>query len=388
MTEVLITGVGTASSLGVGVESFWRALCAAPDIRPQRHGDPGARVKVPLGYPADTGPEPVGGEPHGRASRLALLASHEAVNDAGLTAQQAIHGAVLIGTATGNAERFERPLDPRSPYASAYTVSSAVASALGACRGAASISNACSASGYALGLAADMIRSGEAEVVVAGGAEAYSRVSLACFNRMGAIDPVACRPFHRDRAGTVFGEGAAVFVLESDEHAHRRGATHHYATLAGSGWSCDAYHVTAPEPSGEQIARAMTDALEDAGTSAESIGCVVPHGTGTTLNDVLESDVLAAVFGERSAHVPVYSLKALIGHTAGAAGALGALAATLILDRGRIPPNVAMGDAQDPHCRIDLPQGAPIPLTGRHVMVNAFAFGGNNVSLVLEGRAL
>lgn len=381
MTQVLITGAGAVSGLGAGVEAMWRALCAAPVSPPQKAPDPGARMPLPLIHlaPAEEGPE-------GRTSRLALMAAREAVADAGLDDACRARSAVVIGTGGGNADLWERPLDPGRTDAPAFTVASVVAADLGAGGGATCVSNACSAGGFGLGIAVDMIRSGEADVVVAGGAEAYSRVALGCFNRMRAVDPYACRPFHRDRVGTVFGEGAAVLVLESAEHARRRGVRRHYATLAGCGWSCDAHHLTAPDPEGVQIRRAMTEALADAGAPADSVGCVVPHGTGTRLNDVVESEALGAVFGERLARLPLYSLKALIGHTAGAAGALGAVTAALVLDRRTVPPNLPLGADQDPKCPVSLPQNGPAPLTGRHVLVNAFAFGGNNVSLVLEGR--
>ncbi|OMI33882.1 beta-ketoacyl synthase N-terminal-like domain-containing protein, partial [Streptomyces sparsogenes] len=266
-------------------------------------------------------------------------------------------------------------------------------------------SNACAASGYALSLAADLIRSGEADVVVAGGSEAYSRVGLACFNRLGAIDPERCRPFAADRRGTVFGEGAAVLVLESAEHARRRGVKTVYARLAGTGWSCDAHHATAPEPGGAQIERAMREALREAGAlpdpgtagaatgpgavpggaEAGRLGFVVPHGTGTELNDVVEVRTLAAVLGAAAPLTPLYSLKALLGHTGGAAGAFAALAAALVLHHGTLPPNVPVG-ALDPECEAPLPT-APTPVTAPYGLVNAYAFGGNNVSLVLQGAA-
>ncbi|ANP53440.1 3-oxoacyl-(acyl-carrier-protein) synthase [Streptomyces griseochromogenes] len=381
MTQVLITGAGAVCCLGTGVPAIWQALRAAPAGRPQRAPDPGARMHLPLIHlaPIEPGPE-------GRATRFALAAVREAVADAGLTAEQLASASVVVGTGGGDADRWERPLNPRRPYAPAFTVASTVAHAIGAHGAATSVSNACAAGGFSLGMAADLIRAGEAELVIAGGAEAYSRVALGCFNRLGAVDPDACRPFHRDRAGTVFGEGAAVLVLESADHARRRGAGRRYATLAGSGWSCDAHHLTAPAPDGTQIQRAMTEALDEAGVPASSVGCVVPHGTGTPQGDLVESQALGAVFGDRLARLPVYSLKALIGHTAGAAGALGALAAALILDHRTVPPNPALGVDQDPACAVHLAQGADVPLTGRHVMVNAFAFGGNNVSLVLAGR--
>ncbi|GHC40240.1 beta-ketoacyl-[acyl-carrier-protein] synthase family protein [Streptomyces cinnamoneus] len=381
MTQVLITGAGAVSCLGAGVEAMWQALCAAPGSRPLRAADPGARMPLPLVYRA-----PVGTGPGGRASRLAVMAAREAVGDAGLDDTDHARSAVVIGTGGGNADHWERPLDPGRTDTTPFPVASAVAAALGAGGGATCVSNACSAGGFALAIAVDMIRSGEADVVLAGGAEAYSRVGLGCFNRMRAVDPHACRPFHRDRAGTILGEGAAVLVLESAGHARRRGAARHYATLAGSGWSCDAHHLTAPGPDGAQIRRAMTAALTDAGAPADAVGCVVPHGTGTRLNDVVESEALGAVFGERLARLPLYSLKALTGHTAGAAGALGVLTAALILDRRTVPPNVPLGAEQDAQCPVSLPQEVPVPLVGRHAMANAFAFGGNNVSLVLEGR--
>jgi 3-oxoacyl-(acyl-carrier-protein) synthase len=200
---------------------------------------------------------------------------------------------------------------------------------------------------------------------------------------MGALDPQRCRPFARDRLGTVFGEGAAALVLESAEHASARGVSTVYARVAGAGWSCDAYHPTAPEPAGTQIARAMADALTDAGASVDQVGCVVPHGTGTELNDRIESDAITGVLGMRTPEIPLYSLKALIGHTGGAAGAMAAVAATLILHRGTVPGNVTMAE-QDPGCAVWLPQAAT-PLAGRYAMINAYAFGGNNISLVLDG---
>jgi 3-oxoacyl-(acyl-carrier-protein) synthase len=258
-----------------------------------------------------------------------------------------------------------------------------VGAAIGAGGPTTSISNACAASGFALSVATDLIESGEADVVVAGGAESYSRVALGCFNRLGAIDPERCRPFDRDRAGTVFGEGAAMLVLEAEEHAGERSAPRTYARVAGAGWSCDAYHMTAPDPDGEQIVRAMRAALAAAGGDADAIGCVIPHGTGTTLNDVVEARALREVLGQRCDELPLYSLKGVIGHTGGAAGAFAALASALILARGEVPANVALR-ARDPECDVLLAE-QPVALDGSVVLLNAYAFGGNNVSLALEG---
>nr|WP_260859812.1 hypothetical protein [Streptomyces cupreus] len=175
-----------------------------------------------------------------------------------------------------------------------------------------------------------------------------------------------------------------MLVLESALHAERRGALPPTAWLLGDGWSCDAHHPTAPEPQGQQIRRAMRAAIEGSGSDADAIGCVIPHGTGTALNDVVESRALHAVIGPRCARLPLYSLKALVGHTGGAAGALAAVTGALIARRRAVPPNAPL-DEPDPDCPVWLPDGGPTPLTGRHVLVNAYAFGGNNVSFVLAG---
>ncbi|OPF82742.1 3-oxoacyl-ACP synthase [Streptomyces antioxidans] len=414
MDDVLVTGLGALSPLGAGVDAFWRGMHKA-DTAPARVPDPLAHMDRPLMYlvpEADVpdGPEEQDGLPLGRGSRFALAAAREAVADAGLTAPlepsalpeaYAAGGgldprrvAVALSTGMGDTDLHEGWWTGGEPPASgrwapAFPLASVVGGWFGAQGVNTCVSNACAASGYALSVGADLIRSGEADVVIAGGAEAYSRVALACFNRLGAIDPERCRPFAADRQGTVFGEGAAVLVLESAAHARARGARTVYGRLAGAGWSCDAHHATAPEPSGEQIERAMRGALREAGAGPESgsgsgpgeLGFVIPHGTGTELNDVVESRVL----GGLTPRTPLYSVKALIGHTGGAAGAFAALAASLVLHHGTLPPNVPVGEL-DPECAVPLPSGST-PLTGAYGLVNAYAFGGNNVSLVFGEAA-
>ncbi|MFD8281376.1 beta-ketoacyl-[acyl-carrier-protein] synthase family protein [Streptomyces solisilvae] len=429
MDDVLVTGLGALSPLGAGVDAFWRGMHAA-DTGPTRVPDPLAHMDHPLMYlvpEADLpdGPPERDGLPLGRGSQFALAAVREAVADAGLVAPPgpdtgsdtgpgagpdagpgALGGgvdprrvAVALSTGMGDTDLHEGWWTGGAPesgrWAPAFPLASVVGGWLGAQGVNTCVSNACAASGYALSVGADLIRSGEADVVIAGGAEAYSRVALACFNRLGAIDPERCRPFAVERRGTVFGEGAAVLVLESATHARARGARTVYGRLAGAGWSCDAYHATAPEPSGEQIERAMREALREAGTGAEvgtgtgsgaesgsgGLGFVIPHGTGTELNDVVESRVLGAL----TPRTPLYSVKALIGHTGGAAGAFAALAASLVLHHKTLPPNVPVGE-RDPECGVPLPSGSA-PMTGAYGLVNAYAFGGNNISLVFGEAA-
>ncbi|MEU8876816.1 beta-ketoacyl synthase N-terminal-like domain-containing protein [Streptomyces javensis] len=409
MDDVLVTGLGALSPLGAGADAFWRGMHKA-DTAPSRVPDPLAHMDHPLMYlvpEADIpdGPEEQDGLPLGRGSRFALAAAREAVADAGLAVLEGPETtgggldprrvAVALSTGMGDTDLHEGWWTGGAPASGRWAPPFPSASVVGGWFGAQGVntcvSNACAASGYALSVGADLIRSGEADVVIAGGAEAYSRTALACFNRLGAIDPERCRPFAAERQGTVFGEGAAVLVLESATHARARGARTVYGRLAGAGWSCDAYHATAPEPSGEQIERAMREALREAGagTGTESgaepgsggLGFVIPHGTGTELNDVVESRVLDAL----TPRTPLYSVKALIGHTGGAAGAFAALAASLVLRHRTLPPNVPVGE-RDPECAVPLPSGSA-PMTGAYGLVNAYAFGGNNISLVFGEAA-
>lgn len=392
MHEVLITGLGAISHLGCGADAFWHGLQRA-ESSPNKVTDPHAHMSIPLMYSV---PEPPvvevpldGGEsrvPLGLASRYAIEGARQALADAGIGEVPADRTAVVIGTGMGDSGLHEEWRTEGRPEGGQWAPVFSVASALGAWLGAegpvTSISNACAASGFGLSAAADLIRTGVADVVVAGGAEAYSRVALACFNRLGAVDPERCRPFDAQRGGTVFGEGAGIMILESAEHARARNAPRVYAELAGEGWSCDAHHATAPEPAGTQIVRAMRAALEQAGATADEVGCVVPHGTGTELNDVVESRALHAVLGDRAGNTPLYSLKALVGHTGGAAAALGTVAAALVLHHRSVPPNRPVAELE-PACEVWLPE-ATTPLEGRFALVNAYAFGGNNVSLVLK----
>jgi 3-oxoacyl-[acyl-carrier-protein] synthase II len=270
---------------------------------------------------------------------------------------------------------------PPAQWVPSFAQAGVVAEAVGA-GAATSLSNACAGGAYAIAMGADLIRSGDADVVVAGASETCCRVSVASFNRLGAVDPRGgCRPFDRRRAGTALAEGAAAVVLEREETARARGATP-LARLLGSGWSCDAHHATAPEPAGEQVARALAQALDDGGRGPEDVCLVVPHATGTELSDPAECRALHRVFGGKAADIPLYSLKALLGHTGAASGVLGLVAAVLMLRRAELPANLPIED-QDPDCDVRVPAEA-VPLTGSVGMVNAFAFGGLNVSLLVE----
>jgi len=404
MERVLVTGMGAVSCLGAGLDALWRGLGTARS-EPVKIGDPHVNCAVPIMYriPDDAvpqGPASHTGAPLGLTSRLAATAAREAVLDAAVRPTDPSRVAVVVGTAMGDhrlreqrraarlfppdADRASRGAvaEPAAEDCTDYVAAAVVAEELGGHGPVTVVANACAASGYAVAIAADMIRSGEVDVALVGGADSYSRVALANFNRMGAIDPERCRPFDARRKGTVFGEGAAFVVLEAESHAEHRGATQVYARVRGTGWSCDGYHLTAPEPGGAQIAAAMQRALAEARVRPDEVACVVPHGTGTELNDIVESEALRAVFGGHCEDLPLYSGKAMLGHTAGGAGAFSVIIAAMILRHGAVPPNRPL-DGPDERCPVWLPDRAQ-PVAGRYALANAYAFGGNNVSVLLE----
>jgi 3-oxoacyl-[acyl-carrier-protein] synthase II len=390
-----VTGLGVVSCLGNDLDTYWAGLLRADSV-PAPTPDPYAQMDNRLIYGVGEQAPPALRRdiPNpGRGSTYALLAAESALRDAGLDeVADGNEGAgigVAIGTAVGDVSLFEAadaggPV-PHGRDGYPFKVASMLAAQFGTTGPTVSVSTACSSSLYSVSLAADAIRDGDADVVIAGGAESYTRVGGACFNRMGGLDPDRCQPFSVEREGTVFGEGAALMILESESHARRRGWTRSYASIDGAGWSCDGHHATAPEPKATQIVRAVRAALDDAGLSAADIDFIVPHGTGTPLNDAIESRALGEIFGPLITALPVYSLKAMLGHTAGAAGAFSLLTAALILHLGALPPNVPIR-TPDPDCPFTLHTGTSVPMPGSHALVSGYAFGGNNISVVI-GRS-
>lgn len=243
------------------------------------------------------------------------------------------------------------------------------------------VSTACSAGLHALGIGAEAIRRGESEVMIVGGVDPLAEMPQAGFGVLRSLASGDIRPFHRHRDGTMLGEAAAILVLESEDHARRRGARA-WCELAGYGTSTDAYHMTRPDVTGEGPGRAMQAALDDARINADEIGYIKAHGTATPANDVIETRAIQRVFGQDT-KIPVSSIKSSIGHSLGASGAVEALAAILALDGGFLPPTLHL-DEPDPECPLE-----HIPFHGREesvnaVLSNAFGFGGNNASMVFR----
>jgi 3-oxoacyl-[acyl-carrier-protein] synthase II len=391
--EIVVTGIGVVTPIGSGVNAYWEALLRGRGARPHPVTRGRELLDNQVFYRIADGQPPPADAPASRTTQYGLQATAMALAEAGLTREHlaGLRVGVILGTGMGEYDLVEElrerggskpSVEPQFPLSA---VAASVARAYGFTGPNHSVSTACAAGSYAVSLARDAIAAGRADVMITGGAEVFSRVGQGCFWRLGALDPEVCRPFDADRKGTVFGEGAGILVLESAPSAAARGWRRPLATVRGAGWSCDGHHATAPEPSGFHIELAARRALEDAALGPDDIDCVVPHGTGTALNDAVESRTLERLFGGRLRDVKVTALKSHIGHSGGAAGALSCLTAALILDRQCVPPTANI-TAVDPACALRIHTDGPVYGEVRNVLVNAYAFGGNNVSVIL-GKA-
>jgi 3-oxoacyl-[acyl-carrier-protein] synthase II len=245
-----------------------------------------------------------------------------------------------------------------------------------------SITTACSSSASSIGWGADLVAAGRLKAALCGGSDCLSLLTYAGFNALRVVDPQPCAPFSQGRQGITLGEGAAFLVLEREEEALARGARIH-GYLLGYSVAGEAYHMTAPDPSGTDSARVMSEAILRSGVSAQEIGWVNAHGTGTPLNDMVESKAMRGVFGERAAEVPLVSVKGLTGHCLGAAGAVEAISTLLALKEGIIPQTLNFR-GRDPECDLDYCHGGPRESDASIALSNSFAFGGNTTSLVIS----
>jgi len=244
------------------------------------------------------------------------------------------------------------------------------------------VTTACSSSATAIGWGAELVASGQQKAVLAGGSDTLSLLTFAGFNSLKVVDPEPCSPFSLGRQGISLGEGAAFMVMESEEDARQRGA-HIYGSVLGYALAGEAFHMTAPDPTGSTAARVMGEALTVAGITPDAVGWVNAHGTGTPLNDVVESNAVKLVFGEQASQVPLISTKAMTGHCLGAAGAIEAVATVLALNHRTIPQTLNFR-GHDPECDLEYCHAGSRPCDRTVAMSNSFAFGGNITSLVLS----
>ncbi len=396
---VAVTGAGVISALGATAAATWDGLVLGrTGIGPLTLFDTsGERTHLAAQittFDFDAGLSVKARRRLSRGDRIGLGAAAQAVEDSGLdlaALDGRRAGLILGGGGTGllQAEEYwSATLVGRRPRPSAAlgffpcTTSDLIAARLGLRGRVQTIMNACSSATIALGLAASLIRSGDQDVLLAGGVETLSRTTYSGFNSLRLVDPEPCRPFDRDRKGLSLGECAAFLVLEPLEAARRRGARV-YGTIAGYGMSADAHHLTAPEPDGAGLVRSMQAALRSAGVGPDAIDHVNAHGTGTEQNDAAETRAIRTVFGGRARDIPVVSIKGAVGHCLGAAGAIEAFAALMSLHRGMIPPTTGLR-ATGPDCDLDCVPGTARPARLRIVLSNSSAFGGNNGSLVLQ----
>lgn len=408
MRRVVVTGLGPISPIATGKDAYWKAL------REGRNGV-GPITTFELGdCPVTFGAEIKDFDPtrwmdgkeakrSDRAIQFAVAASKLAVEDAKLDTKSMdpYRFGVYIGTGQGGIETsfnnfktmMEKGSRRVSPYFIPMMISNMSTAYVAIVHGAKGpnlcIVTACATSLHSLGEAYHTIVRDDADVILAGGTEAALRaISIAGFASMKALSTrmdspeTASRPFDRDRDGFVMGEGAGVLVLEELEHARARGA-HIYGEFVGYGTSCDAGHITAPDPEAEGALYATRHAMRMAGWSPEQVDYVNAHGTSTGLNDKMESMMVHKVFGERAKDVVVTSTKSMIGHCLGAAGALETIASFQAIEQGYIHPTLNY-TTPDPECDITLSTGRGVEKKVDRMLVNSFGFGGHNGVLAFQ----
>jgi 3-oxoacyl-[acyl-carrier-protein] synthase II len=417
--RVVITGIGVVSPFGVGRERFWQSISAGCSgtraIADFDTSSIGCRVAAPVtGVTIDDVPAIEGDDvwdPEYRAdpkrySRTALIgviAAREAWRDAGLRIAEPDAG-VIVGSGGGGIDVGERQYfdffvergKKVTPYAIPISIVGMVSSEISISlrlRGMSHVlSCGCTSSTDAIGYAAALIRSGEADVLLSGGTDAcVTPGMLFGFSRMKVVSmayndtpSVASRPFDRGRDGFVLGEGAWMVVLEREDRARARGASI-YASIDGYASTCDAYHRVQMAPDGGEIVRAISTAIERSGRPKESIGYVSYHGTSTVLNDAVESRCVRQVFGDAADRLVGSSVKSMIGHPQGASGASGVVAATLAMSHRFLPPTINLSD-QDPQCDLDFVANTGRPAEIEAALCNCLGFGSKNSALVI-GRA-
>ena len=406
--RAVVTGLGAITPIGNDAATFWASLLAGTSgvARISTYDASGEEVRIAAevkGFDPATWIEFKQARRMSRFSQFAVAAAAQAIADAGLEITDANRDEIGVivntgGGGIGDVALGERVfLEQGGKRVSPFMVPM-LSPSMAACQ--VSIQNglhgpviasvaACASGVQALVDAQRLIEHGDAEVVLAGGTEsAILPVAFAALANMGALskrndDPAAAsRPFDAERDGFVFGEGAAVLTVESAEHAERRGARI-IAEIAGGAMTADAFHISAPDPTGEGAARAMTRALRDAGVETEEVDYIVAHGTSTPLNDATETKAIHLAFGDHAAHLAVSSNKSMIGHTLGAAGAISAVAAVCAIRDGMIPPTINYTTA-DPACDLDYVPNTARQAPVRTAIINGFGFGGQNAVAVFR----
>jgi 3-oxoacyl-[acyl-carrier-protein] synthase II len=396
-TRVVITGIGIFCSIGKNVEEFHRSLKKGQSgIGPVTLFD---TSKYPSRIGAeirDYRPEDFFGKKElkklSRTDQFALIAAEEAVKASEIDSYAPEEVGVCLGAGAGGmleAETYHREILLRGksrpslllPFIPSFTTNR-VAEQFQFSGPKATVTTACSSSATSIGYGADLIRNGRARAVLCGGSDALSELTFGGFNSLKAMDPSPCKPFDKKRAGMSLGEGAAILILESLDEAVKRGAKIH-AEFLGYGIGGEAYHITSPEPTGTVEARIMMEGMKEAGIGPSQIDYINAHGTGTPLNDKVETISIKKLFGERAYSVPVSSIKSMAGHCLGSAGAIEAVASILSILYQFIPPTLNHQEG-DEDCDLDYVPEKSREMEVKLVLSNSFAFGGNCTTLVFR----
>lgn len=392
-----MTGLGAVTSIGVGAEAFWAAARAGTvGTGEVTLFDTGGYLTHRGGEVRDWPVETHRGERLSRSESFALAAARMALDGAwpsgpGPGPYDPVRAGVCFGMSVGNRPALEGAIRSRGdwgpPARTAHDptrIGRLVAGAFGLHGPNVMVLTACAAGNTAIGHGADLIRGGHADAMVVGGADEMSEALFMMFNRFRALAPDRVQPFDRDRRGLMLAEGAAALVLESERSARARDAPIH-GWVAGYGSLADAHDMTAPHPAGHGVARSMQAALAMAELEPADVDYICAHGTGTPSNDAAEAIAIREVFGPAAAHVPVSSIKSMLGHALGAAGAIEAVACLLAMRDGVIPPNVHL-DNLDPRCDIRVAANGSLSRPVGTVLNNSFGFGGNNCCVVFTSR--
>jgi 3-oxoacyl-[acyl-carrier-protein] synthase II len=396
--RLAVTGLGVVCAIGRNQHEVWSSILASRDGISSLSHFPGESFPTTLAAEVAGDPYEQAGVTRSAAKRmsrtdlLAIAAAREALAQAGGAESLPLDGMIVSsGTSTGGLLEGEgyffthrRSGVLRSPASAVLQQptsgpSDAVASALGIGGGVVSNATACASAGAAIGVAADLIRSGQAVAALAGGSDALCRLTYSGFNVLQAVDPERCTPFGASRQGITLGEGAGYLVIERLDDALARGATI-LAEISGYGASCDAHHPTAPAEDGRGAAAAMRAALEDGRLTISEVDYINAHGTGTLLNDSAETRAIESISG---GSIPVSSSKSFFGHTLGAAGGIEAVVTVLALMNGIAPPTLRLDQAAD-DCTLDYVPNTPRALAMSGALSNTFGFGGSNVSLLFR----
>lgn len=409
--RVVITGMGIVTPIGIGREAFWDALSHGRGASgPITHFDASAFPSRIAAEILDFDPRACGLsdeqiERTDRSTQFGLAATHEALRDSGLdlAREDPESVGVCISTAIGGIGSFEKvwrrisvptngqlPVMEKEAYSRTMINRSSieVAQTLGARNACSTIAAACASGSEAVGLSWRAIRTGRADIMFVGGADAaINPITVAGFCAMGALtrrndDPArASRPFDADRDGFLISEGAGVLVLEEEEHARSRGA-HIYAEVIGYATTCNAYHMAALPKEGDSLAAALLASMQRGGVKPEHLGYISAHGTGTGQNDAHETQAYKAAFGDHAYRIPVSSTKSMTGHSQGGISAVEIMACALAIERDLLPPTINL-ESPDPECDLDY-----IPNVAREAHINtalsdAIGFGGLQSSVVV-----